>query len=92
MRLRWSRRALVKLAEARARIAEDDAAAAERLARRVLEAADRLKDFPEIGRPGRRGTRELVVVGTPYILVYRVEDEAVTVAAFFHHARRRPGG
>lgn len=65
-------------------------AAAERVAGRILQAAEQLTDFPEIGRAGRKGTREFVVSGTPYTLVYRVEDTAVTVAAVFHHARRRP--
>jgi plasmid stabilization system protein ParE len=30
---------------------------------------------PRLGRPGRiAGTRELVIVGTPYIVPYRVTD------------------
>ncbi len=50
-----------------------------------------LAKYPEIGRPGRvRGTRELVVAGTPYIAAYRIMGEVVTVLRVLHGARRWP--
>jgi toxin ParE1/3/4 len=43
-----------------------------------------------IGRQGRvGGTRELVVQGTPYIVVYRVHDD-VEILAVVHGARKWP--
>jgi len=45
----------------------------------------------EIGRPGRvRGTRELVVTGTPYIAAYRFVSDVLTVLRLLHGARQWP--
>lgn len=58
----------------------------------AIEAAvARLGDYPAVGRPGRVGeTRELVVVGTPYVVVYRIEASAVLVLRVLHGAQRWP--
>jgi len=49
--------------------------AAERAARRIHESLDRLREFPHLGRPGRRvGTRELVIAGLPFLAVYRMRE------------------
>jgi toxin ParE1/3/4 len=58
----------------------------------VLHAAvSRLADHPAMGRPGRVArTRELVVLGTPYIVVYRTEAPAVVVLRVLHGAQRWP--
>jgi plasmid stabilization system protein ParE len=42
------------------------------MAERIQEAVEYLMEYPNIGRPGRvSGTRELVVSGTPFVVVYR---------------------
>jgi len=39
-----------------------------------------LSEHPEAGRSGRRrGTRELVISGTPFILIYRVRARPARV-------------
>ena len=44
-----------------------------------------------MGRPGRvPGTRELVIPGTPYIVPYRVQGEAIQILRVYHSARRWP--
>lgn len=54
--------------------------AAAAMARQVLEATRRLGEQPGLGRPGRvAGTREWRVARTPYLLVYRVRDDALQV-------------
>ena len=69
-------------------IAIDNPTAAERVYRTITESADRLRRFPELGRPGRLPeTRELSVGTLPYLIVYEVEDDAVTVLAVFHTSR-----
>jgi len=66
----------------------DSPKAAEGVYRALVTAAGRLKDFPESGHPGRApGTRELSVTALPYIIVYEVGVETVTVVAVFHGAR-----
>lgn len=91
MKLRWTAPALCDLEAIGDAIARDDPGAAARMVTRILDQADRLADFPHIGRPGRvPGTRELVVTGTPYIVPYRVRDADVELLAVFHGARRWP--
>jgi len=48
-----------------------------------------LSYFPEAGRLGEsEGTREWVVGGLPYIMVYQVSNEpALTVLGVFHAAQ-----
>jgi toxin ParE1/3/4 len=58
----------------------------------IYAAVGRLADHPAMARPGRvAGTRELVVVGTPYVVVYRVDPAAVVVLRVLHGAQRWPG-
>jgi toxin ParE1/3/4 len=69
-------------------IALDNPAAAEKIYRAIVVSAQRLEDFPDIGRSGRLpGTRELQVPSVPYVIVYQVGAETVTVLAIFHGAR-----
>jgi toxin ParE1/3/4 len=92
MRIVWSPEAIDDLASLRAYIAEDNPAAARRVALRVSQAVEEnLPANPRIGRPGRvPGTRELVVTGTPFIVPYRVRDRTIQVLRVYHGARRWP--
>jgi len=57
----------------------------------IQEAVARLAEYPAMGRSGRvPGTRELVVVGTPYIIPYRVRGDRVEILRVFHAARKWP--
>ena len=59
-------------------IAERNPWAAINMGDAVEAAVQQLAHRPQIGRPGRvERTRELVISGTPYILVYVITDEAV---------------
>ena len=91
MRLRWLRKALNNLDQEAAYIAADDLGAARLVVMRVLEAVEMLAEQPALGRPGRvHGTRELVVLGTRYIVPYRVRSETVEILRVFHTSRRLP--
>ena len=81
MKIRWSRPAQSDLDSIFDYIAEDNPAAAERVARSILQSVERLQEHPGIGRPGRvPGTRELVIAGLPYIVVYRLAADRVPSA------------
>jgi len=55
------------------RIAEDRPQSAMEQAEAILAAVARLTGYPHMGRAGRiNGTRELVVPGTPFNVVYRI--------------------
>jgi toxin ParE1/3/4 len=91
MRLIWTRRATLDLAEIRLYIARNNPAAASRVAARIGQAVARLVDHPNLGRSGREmGTRELVVTRTRYVVAYRIDQESVTVLAVIHGARQWP--
>ncbi|MDQ3530091.1 MAG: type II toxin-antitoxin system RelE/ParE family toxin [Actinomycetota bacterium] len=72
-------------------IAEHNLWAAIDMGDAIHAAVSRLAAHPAMARPGRvAGTRELVVVGTPYIVVYRVEASAVVILRVLHGAQRWP--
>jgi toxin ParE1/3/4 len=53
---------------------------------------EKLSAFPESGRPGRVfGTRELIIDHYPYIVPYRVKEDAVEILRIFHTSRKPPG-
>lgn len=97
LNLRFSARAKNQLLAIQDYIKERNPSAAERVGTRISQAADMLRSFPQAGRPGRSpGTREWVVRGLPYILVYEIsggEDEItgneLVVLAVFHGAQDR---
>jgi len=61
-------------------IAEDSLTAALSQLDEMERQTDRLADYPKLGRPGRvKGTRELVVNRTPFIIVYRIKSEIVQI-------------
>ena len=69
-------------------IALENPVAAESVYRAIADAADRLRDFPEIGHVGRLPkTRELLVAPLPYLIVYEVGADRVTILAIFHGMR-----
>ena len=73
-------------------VAQNSPEAAERLVLRIVQAVERLKTHPAMGRPGRvSGMRELVVPGTPFVIPYRVRGDTVEIIRVFHAARRWPG-
>ena len=52
---------------------------------------DRLADDPTLGRPGRvKGTRELVVNRSPFMVVYRIKGERVQILRVLHGAQQWP--
>jgi len=58
---------------------------------RIEAAAEKLEQFPEMGRSGRiEGTRELVIPGTPYIAAYRILGRTVRILRVLHGAQRWP--
>jgi toxin ParE1/3/4 len=91
VRVEWLPEAARAFSEAVEWIAEDDPQAAIAVGDAIIEAIDRLTRFPRMGRLGRvPGTRELPVTGTPYVLVYRVEADAVVVLRVLHGAQQWP--
>lgn len=91
MRLRWLNLALDDFDEIAEYISRDNPEAAHRMVRRLWKAACVLAGQPEMGRPGRvHGTRELVVVKTPFVVPYRVVGSEIQILRVLHGARNWP--
>ncbi len=92
MKIVWAPEAIADLASLRAYISQDNPPAAQRLALHILDTVETvLAENPHIGRPGRvPGTREFVIDKSPYIIPYRVKDNALQILRVFHGARRWP--
>ena len=59
-----------------------------RVADTVYRRCSELDLFPNRGRLGRMaGTRELVIVPLPYIIVYRIKPNAVEIVRIYHSAQ-----
>jgi len=88
----WSALARTRLREIRAYVARDKPEAAERLAIRIVAMIEALRSHPHLGRVGSElGVRELVIGGTPYIVLYRVQGQRVTISTIWHGAQRTEG-
>lgn len=85
MNRRWSRAAAAHLESIRTFIAKDNLPAAERTVAGIIRATERLELFPKSGRPGSvEGTREIVVAGLPYLVIYEVRGGVVEIHGVFH--------
>ena len=88
-RVRWAQEALTDYKNQIEYIARENEGAARRLAGRVREAGTRLGQSP-VGRAGHRpGTYELVVSGTPYLIIYTLPEDRpeVVILRVFHGAQ-----
>lgn len=92
MRIVWTQRYLSELASIGNYIEQHSPRAAARIVNEIhAKTARLLSANPFIGRIGEiKGTRELVVTGTPYVVAYRVTDTQIEVLFVQHGAREWP--
>lgn len=93
MRLEWLASARANRTHAIAYIALENPRAALDQLDEIERQTDRLIEYPEMGRIGRmRGTRELVVNRTPFIIVYRVRPRVkrVEILRLLHGSQKWP--
>lgn len=92
MKVRYRQRALLDIDNIFTYIDERNPRAATEIVARIRSAADRLGQWPLIGHIGRAsGTSEWIVVGSPYVIVYEVDEAEgeVAIIAVFHSAQDR---
>ena len=86
----WSPLARSRLREIHDYVANDKPEAAERLTTRIVAVVEAFRNHPHLGRAGAdRETRELVIGGTPYIVLYRVHRHHVLISTIWHGAQNR---
>ena len=91
MNLRWTRVAVQDLQAVWDFVGDENETAADKLIQRISCAVEQLQRHPNLGRPGRvPGTRELVIIGTPYVASYRIIRPEIQVLAILHGARTWP--
>jgi toxin ParE1/3/4 len=91
VRVQWTKIASDSRRQQVAYIAELNPPAALALIRAIRAAAKGLGEHPAMGRSGRvQGTRERVLPGTPFILVYRIKADAVTILRVLHGRQKWP--
>jgi toxin ParE1/3/4 len=67
------------------------ASQARRVADAIFETATSLQDMPNRGRKGRKpDTREMLISGFPFAIIYRVGQEAVEIARILHTSQQWP--
>ena len=90
MRLHWRPMALSDRAAILEFIAADNPGAAIALDDAFEAKAEQARLQPKLYKPGRqRGTRE-IVVRDAYVMIYRIEGDAVVVLRVLHGARQWP--
>jgi toxin ParE1/3/4 len=91
IQVRWTEPAARDLEQISEYIQKDRSGAATEVARSLFNAADSLSLLPGRGRVGRiPGTRELIVSGLPYIVVYRLTSTMIQILRIYHSARNWP--
>ncbi|WP_274629806.1 type II toxin-antitoxin system RelE/ParE family toxin [Arvimicrobium flavum] len=91
MKLKWLPKADSDLNRQIDYIADRNPAAAIDVLLTIRSAVVRLQEFAHSGRLGRqKGTREFPVVGTPFVVIYRVQNSTVQIMRVLHGAQRWP--
>jgi toxin ParE1/3/4 len=82
LKLRWTPRAVADLEQIADYLLAVHPQSWDRLLTRVEETVDYLLHFPHMGKAGLvEGTREFVLSGTPYILVFRIKHDVVQMVS-----------
>jgi toxin ParE1/3/4 len=85
MRQRWTFAAANDLEHISDYLHRQNPQVAQQTVRRLYAEIRHLSRFPSRGRPGREpGTRELILSGLPYVVVYRISDQVVEILRIHH--------
>lgn len=91
MKIKWAEVALNDLDQIMVYIAKDSPETALQVLNRIENKAKLLEKHPLLGRQGRKqGTRELILAGLPYFIVYRIAPKWLVILRVLHQARRWP--
>ncbi len=89
MKIFWTRQAVGDLSSALDCAACEKPTAVPSVVQVIKKSVASLLLHPEMGRPGRvKGTREMVVPGTPLLLSYGLRNDRVEILALIHGARK----
>ena len=67
---------------------EDRPETARDMIQKIINSVSQLERFPEIGRVGRvKGTKELIIPSTPFIIIYRIKNSVLEILTILHHSK-----
>ncbi|MHB8653920.1 MAG: type II toxin-antitoxin system RelE/ParE family toxin [Terriglobia bacterium] len=88
MELRWTQEAAEDLEHITDYLFKSTPEHATVLVRDIYVAPSALLTFPYRGRAGRKhGTRELVLLPLPYIVIYKISGDVIHIARILHGAQ-----
>ena len=91
MKIKITKLAAQDLQSTKDYISKDKPNSALAVIKRVVEAIENILTFPSMGRAGRvPNTKELVISGTPLIIVYQVKQDTLYIVRIIHTARKWP--
>jgi toxin ParE1/3/4 len=91
MKRQWLSSALAELDRIFEHISLDNPTAGREVFQCIRHSTRQLSGFPKAGHPGQmRGTRELVITGLPYLVVYRVTPDTVEILRVLHASTNWP--
>jgi addiction module RelE/StbE family toxin len=91
MRVRFTKLADADLNQAYDYIVRDNPSNARSVIERIEKAIITLCEYPSLGKSGRMdGTREFMVLNTPFIVVYRVEKHILQILSVLHTSKKYP--
>ena len=86
----WTDGAMAKRDAAIEHIARDNLDTALNQLGQVMKQTERLTRFPSLGRSGQiKGTRELSITRTRFVVVYRIIGENIQIMRFLHTSQKR---
>jgi len=91
LKVEWIETAIEDMTSLKYYLEQDNATAAKKIVKKITTAVFLLQNTPRMGRDGRTpSTKELVVSGTGYIVMYKIENDKVRVRRVLHHAMQWP--
>lgn len=91
MKIIWVTTALNNVDQIAEYISGNNPQAARRIVAKIHDAVRELTRQPYMGRAGRvEGTRELVLTGIPYFIVYRIAGNSIEIIRILHGAQQWP--
>jgi toxin ParE1/3/4 len=90
--IEWTEQAILQLDQAHDYVMLSNSfEIATQITLRIATSVQQLATFPMSGRPGRvRGTRELVISNSPFVVAYCIEHERIVILAIYHGAQQWP--
>jgi len=87
--IHWKERAEIEIGDVLEYIAQGNITAAYDVYEAIRNQVSLLGEYPKIGRIGRiKGTRELIITATPYIVAYRIKKDRVEILRVLHGSRK----